>query len=103
MKKKIILALTLAVLLMVMTVPVLAADGSAGEEVTVPPVAVCLGIGFVVGLLIVGIMAGCMRSVRSQHSAGNYIRPGSMHLTCSTDRFLYFTTRRTPKPQNKSK
>lgn len=64
--------------------------------------AVSLAIGFVVALIATGIMRAQLRSVRSRHGAGEYTRPGSMHLTRSGDLFLYRTLDRRRRPQDTS-
>ena len=63
---------------------------------------ICLGIGLVLSLITVGIMAAQLKSVRPQNSAGSYIRSGSMRLTMSRDIFLYQNTVRHAKPQHNS-
>lgn len=63
-------------------------------------IGICMGVGLLIGLAAVGIMASKMRSVRMQSSASDYVRPGSMHLTSSRDIFLYSHVSRTPKPKN---
>lgn len=68
--------------------------GNTGKTVLI-----CLGIGVVVGLIAVLVMKGQLKSVRSQHTAGNYVVSG-LQLTRSADLFLYHTTTRRPKPQN---
>ncbi len=65
-------------------------------------VAICMAVGLGIGLLVVGIMASQMKSVRQQSGASDYIRPGSMHLTYSRDIFLYSRVTRTAKPKNNS-
>ena len=63
---------------------------------------VSLVIGFVVAFIATGIMRAKLRSVRSQSAAREYMKPGSMHLTRSSDLFLYRTMSRRHKPQNTS-
>ena len=63
---------------------------------------VSLAIGFVVAFIATGIMRAKLRSVRSQSAAREYMKPGSMHLTRSSDLFLYRTMSRRHKPQNTS-
>lgn len=64
------------------------------------PILICLGIGAVVGLIVTGVMASQLKSIRSKPTAGDYVVSGSLHLTHSHDLFLYRNVRRTPKPQN---
>ena len=65
-------------------------------------IAICMGVGLLIGLVTVGIMASKMKSVRMQSGASDYVRPGSMQLTNSRDIFLYSHVTRTPKPKNNS-
>lgn len=65
-------------------------------------VTICVGIGLVIGLIVVGIMALMMKSVGAKHSAADYVRSGSMHISGSRDIFLYSQVTRTPKPKNTS-
>lgn len=65
-------------------------------------IAICMGVGLLVGLVTVGIMASKMKSVRMQSGASDYVRPGSMQLANSRDIFLYSHVTRTPKPKNNS-
>jgi uncharacterized protein len=58
--------------------------------------------GLAIGGITVAIMAFQMKSVRQQGGAGDYIRPGSMHLTHSRDIFLYSHVSRTEKPKSNS-
>ena len=60
-------------------------------------------IGVAIGFLVVGVMKSQLKSVRSQDSASNYLTEGSLNLTCSTDRFLYQNTTRTPRPKTNNK
>lgn len=61
---------------------------------------ICFGIGLVIALIVVGVMAAQLKSVRPKNSAGSYAEEGSMHITESRDIFLYQNTTRRPKPQN---
>lgn len=63
---------------------------------------ISLVAGFAGALVTVGVNKGKLKSVRMQKEAQNYVRPGSMHLTTSSDHFLYRNVTRTPKPQPKS-
>ena len=65
-------------------------------------IAICMAVGMGIGLLVVGIMASQMKSVRQQSGASDYIRPGSMRVTLSRDIFLYSHVTRTAKPKNNS-
>ena len=61
---------------------------------------ISLIIGFVVALIVTGVMRAQLRSVKTQTGAREYTVPGSMHLTRSADLFLYRTLDRRRKPQN---
>lgn len=65
-------------------------------------IAISMGVGLLIGLIVVGIMSARMKSVRSQHSAADYVRPGSMQLSNQRDIFLYSHVTRTPKPKSNS-
>ena len=69
----------------------------AGENL-----AIALVIGIVVGLIAVLIMKGQLKSVRRQNQANVYMKDGSMHLTHSSDLFLYRNVTRTAIPKNDS-
>lgn len=70
------------------------------------PAAQNAGVSAIVGLLAAlfgtGSMKKQLKSVHSQHAAGNYVRSGSMQVTHSREIFLYSNVNRTPKPQNNS-
>ncbi len=61
---------------------------------------ICLGVGAVIGLIVVLIMVGQHKNVRRKYQAGDYVRPGSFHLTQCLDLYLYQTTTRSRRPQN---
>lgn len=63
----------------------------------------CILIGAVVGLIVVLVMKGQLKTVRSQSGADHYVRSGSLELRQSSDMFLYQNTTRTAKPQNNSR
>lgn len=84
-------------------------DGPQDQYVTVPAqrnygktIAISMAVGLGIGLVAVGVMAAQMKSVRSQNSAADYVRPGSMQLNNSRDIFLYSHVTRTAKPKNNS-
>jgi uncharacterized protein len=45
---------------------------------------------------------GKLKSVKPEHGAKNYIRPGSMHLTASRDTYLYSNVTRTARQSSSS-
>lgn len=63
---------------------------------------ICLVIGFVIALIVTGIMKGKLKSVRFQPAAANYVRQGSMHLSESYELFLYRTVTRRARPKSNS-
>jgi len=60
---------------------------------------VCVVIGIVAAAISCGVMKGKLRTVRPQHRADSYVRPGSFELTVQSDVYLYSTTRRRAKPK----
>lgn len=75
------------------------------ENVVPPHVAwyklpLALLIGFVIAIIIMMILRGQLKSVKQQHGAANYIRPGSMAVTQSRDTYLYSTVSRTARPKD---
>ena len=62
----------------------------------------CILIGMLIGLVVTGIMAAMMKTVRQQSGASDYIRPGSMKLTNTRDIFLYSHVSRSPKSSSSS-
>lgn len=49
----------------------------------------CLAVGFVLALIITGIMRSQLKSVRKRASAADYVKPGSLDVTVSNDLYLY--------------
>lgn len=64
------------------------------------PIGICILIGVAVGLIIVLVMKGQLKSVRRQSDADGYVDAGGLNLTIQTDRFLYQNISRRLKPQN---
>lgn len=62
--------------------------------------AVTFGAGFLIALIATGIMKGKLKTVRSQSSADNYVRKGSLRLTKEKDLFLYRNVSRREKPRD---
>lgn len=93
MKKASLFFLAL-VLLLTLSFPVSASEGT---EATADPLAVILisiAIGLAVGLTTVLLMKRAMSTVRKQKRADNYTRAGSFSLEESRDLFLYSTVTR---------
>lgn len=63
---------------------------------------ISFGIGIVLALIITGIMAAQLKSVRKQAAAGEYIKKDSMKVTDSKDLFLYKHTERHARPKESS-
>ncbi len=61
---------------------------------------ICLGVGAVIALIVVLVMASQHKNVRRKVQAGDYVKPGSFQLTQCLDLYLYQTTTRRRKPQN---
>lgn len=63
---------------------------------------ICLIVGVVIAVIAVIIMGMQLKSVRNQHGAAAYTRPGSMQLTHSNDIFLYRNVHRVRIQNNAS-
>ena len=61
---------------------------------------VCLLIGLIIALAVVGSMKASMKSVGMQAQADNYTKEGSFSLTEKQDIFLYSNLERTPRPKS---
>lgn len=59
-----------------------------------------IGSGCLLAFIVVSVMKGTLKSVRSQAAASSYIRPGSLHITKSYDYFLYRHISKTAKPKD---
>jgi len=75
--------------------------GNMTSQVSVPMMMVMsLGVGVVLSLIIVGVMASKMKSVKAQRGACVYVKTNSMKLRDSRDQFLYRNITRVPIPKN---
>ena len=63
---------------------------------------ISLGVGLVVGIIVMVILKGQLKSVRQQHQADAYIVAGSMRVTTARDIFLYRNVSKTRKQTNNS-
>lgn len=63
---------------------------------------ICMIIGFVSALIITGIMAAQLKSVRPRGSAADYVREGSMELNQCMDLYLYRNVTRQRRQTNSS-
>ena len=61
-----------------------------------------VGVGFALAMIIMVALRSKLKSVRMQHGAANYVRPGSMRVTASRDTFLYSNVTRTRKESSSS-
>ena len=62
-----------------------------------------LAVGFVIALVVTGLMRTQLKTVHRQSMAGNYIETGSMRLTREKDLFLYRNIVRTKKVKDPPK
>ena len=60
----------------------------------------CLLIGGVIGLIVVGVMASGMKTIRAKYTAADYVDRDSLQLTRKSDIYLYQTLIRRAKPKN---
>lgn len=75
-------------------------DSLPKAEFSVPgTLAISLGIGFVVSLIVTGIMRMGLKSVRSQTRADSYVTGEGLSLTRERDLFLYRHVARREKPK----
>ena len=104
--KKIFAILLALLLITTMAVPVMAASEYDYESYDGPAfdfgkyALIAFGIGLVIGLIVVLILRGQLKTVRKQNQANNYVRPGSMNLTISNDIYLYSNVIRTRRQTN---
>lgn len=63
---------------------------------------ICLGIGFVVALIVTGIWKNQLKSVRKQSAANAYVKAGTMQITQSGDFFMYRNVTKTQKQSSSS-
>lgn len=63
---------------------------------------IALAVGLTAGLITVLIMKSQLKSVRQQHQANVYVKSGSLHLTRSSDIYLYRNVTRTRRQTSSS-
>lgn len=63
---------------------------------------ISLIVGLVVALIVTGVMRSKLKTVKKQHTANQYTRHGSMHITKATDLYLYSNVTRVRKAQSSS-
>lgn len=61
--------------------------------------AITFGIGFVIALIVTGMMMRRLKTVESRWAADDYVRPGGMRLTKRNDLFLYHRVLRRERPK----
>lgn len=66
----------------------------------ITPIVTSVVMGLVAALVTVLIMCGAMNTKRKQHSAGDYLKPGSYHLYCKHDMFLYSNVSKVRRQEN---
>lgn len=62
-----------------------------------------LAVGFVIALIVTGIMRLSLRSVYSKTEADSYVKKGSLKLTTENDLYLYKRVDRREKPKEENK
>ncbi len=62
--------------------------------------AIALGAGLLLAFFAAEVMRGRLRTVRSQQTAGSYVKAGSFKLTRKSDLFLYRQITRVKKPED---
>lgn len=75
-------------------------DNMPEESPSVIWIFISLGAGFVIALIITGVMRGQMKTVRRKPDAADYMRKGSLYITRSNDLFLYHQVSRSAKPKD---
>ncbi len=61
---------------------------------------ITFGIGFIISLIVTGMMKSKLKTIHSQPAADMYIKNGSMQITKKNDLFLYRHIDRRKKPEN---
>lgn len=76
--------------------------GHAPKDPPVLRALVCLAVGVIIALVVVGMMKESMNTVKKAAEANNYLVPGSFNLRKSYDIFLYRTVTRTKREKSSS-
>jgi len=61
---------------------------------------ISLVVGFVIALIVTGIMKGQLNNVQAKAGAADYMKPGSLNITEARDLFLYRHIDRRAKPKD---
>lgn len=100
MKKIAVLVLCVA-MMFCLSVTAFAEGGSgSGGEISVGAIAVGAIIGVIIAVIVMLMHKSKLKSVRMQHAAANYIKPGSMKVTTAREIYLYKKLRTFEKPRN---
>lgn len=77
-------------------------NGSTGHKITV--IAIAIALSLIIALIAMLVQLSKMKTAVKQNFATNYMKPGSMNLSRSTDLFLYsvVTRKARPKPSQTS-
>ena len=67
------------------------------EPLSMMWIPISVAIGVVLALIVVGVMKGKLKTVRSQAAANSYMKKDSLMVTESSDLFLYHTVKRSEK------
>ena len=65
-------------------------------------IAIAVIVGLLIAFIVVSVMKGKLKTVRSRDHAREYVREGSFDLQHSRDLYLYSTVTRVPRPRNNS-
>ncbi len=72
-------------------------------ELSVPKMLlIALVVGFIIAFIAVSVMKGKLKTVAYKYTASDYVKPGSLNVTHSSELFLYRHVSRTPRQQQKS-
>lgn len=75
-------------------------DNLPSEPLSVIWIPISVVIGFIIALIVVGVMKSKLKSVRFQPAANSYLKKDSLKITEKSDLFLYTTVTRTEKPKD---
>lgn len=70
------------------------------QRETSPSLLLSLVLGVAAGAVTVLIMRACMNTKRKQHSASDYLKPGSFHMRTHQDMFLYSNVSKVRRQEN---
>lgn len=64
---------------------------------------ISLAVGIVIALIVCLIMKSCMKTARPKHTANDYIKKNSFHITRSRDIFIYAELSKRKRVKEESK